>query len=250
MHSAVLSSNFLPKSQELRLVSLLEKTPRFSPWGVKDWTAPKGFKFQTIDQVPVPETVLSRDSDHAAVVIFDRYSNLVYAGDHHVVVSNVKDVVPTLHVIALGQLAGTSLGSYRKLENSTYFPFVNRSELRAAVPELPKHIVAHYLLKDQYFVWTWDSQTGMRSHHSLEWFNRSRPDMLSESIMKLTRDPISGLIVGEGNGIPPFVMSADGSKLMALLRTYDDTSGRVTNANLIERWRERLGLEATRAVLL
>ena len=101
MHSAVLSSTGLPQSQELRLASILEKTPRFSPWGVKSWKAPKGFTFQTIDHGRVPETVLSRDHDHSAVVIIERYSNLVHVDESHIVLSNVRDVVPTLRVISL-----------------------------------------------------------------------------------------------------------------------------------------------------
>ena len=251
MHSAVLSSTGLPQSQELRLVALLEKTPRFSPWGVKNWKAPKGFKFQTIDHVPVPETVLSRDSDHSAVVIIERYSNLVHADENQIVLSNVKDVVPTLRVINLSDVAGNAAPiSTRSLENSTFFPFVNRAELRSLVPALPQHICAHYTLRDQYFVWTWDSISGLSSHHELYWFNATNPDLLTESITKLVRDPISGFLIGEGNAVPPFVLSADGSKLLSLVRTYDLQSGRVTNGHLIDKWRERLGSETARAMLL
>lgn len=251
MHSAVLSSTGLPKSQENRLVSLLAKTPRFSPWGSKDWKSPKGFQFQTVDQIPVPETVISRNHDHAALVIIERYSNPVLVSDSHVVLSNVKDVVPTLRVISLKDIEGLSAPvNCRALENSTYFPFVQRAELRALVPGLPQHICAHYMVGDRYFVWTWDSVSGMRSHHALSWFNDTNPDLLTESITKLVRDPISGFLIGEGNSVPPFVLSADGSKLLSFIRTYDENSGRMTNAHLVDKWRERLGTDASRAILL
>lgn len=251
MHSAVLSSTGFPQSQELRLVSLLEKTPRFSPWGVKDWTAPSGFKFQTIDHVPVPETVLARTRDHSAVVIIERYSNIVHVDDSHVVFTNVKDVVPTLRVISLEQVEELSVPvACRSLENSTFFPFVHRAELRDLVSGLPKQICAHYMVGDRYFVWTWNSVSGMRSHHEMLWFNGTSPDLLTESITKLVRDPISGFLVGEGNNVPPFVLTSDGSKLLGFLRTYDLSSGRVTNSHLIDRWRERLGSDAARAMLL
>ncbi len=251
MHSAVLSSNGFPQTQELRLVSLLEKTPRFSPWGVKDWTAPRGFKFQTIDHVPVPESVLSRNSDHSALVIIERYSNMVYVDDSYVVLSNVKDVVPTLRVISLREVEGLSSPiACRNLENSTFFPFVHRSELRALVPGLPRHICAHYMVGERYLVWTWDSVSGMRSHHELTWFNGTNPDLLTESITKLVRDPISGLLVGEGNNVPPFVLTADGSKLLGFIRTYEGNSGRMINGLLVDKWRERLGTDSARALLL
>ncbi len=251
MHSAVLSSTGLPQSQELRLVSILEKTPRFSPWGVKGWKAPNGFKFQTIDHGKVPETVLSRDTDHSAVVIIERYSNLVHVDNSHIVLTNVRDVVPTLRVISLRNVEEhTAPIATRSLQNSTFFPFVNRAELRELVPGMPREICAFYVLGDQYYVWTWDSQTGMRSHHEMSWFNRTHPDMLTESITKLTRDPISGVLIGEGSNIPPFVLSPDGSKLTGFLRTYDQLTGSVTNLSLIERWRERLGSETARARLL
>ena len=251
MHSAVLSSTGLPKSQENRLVSLLAKTPRFSPWGSKDWRAPKGFKFQTIDQVPVPETVISRNRDHSAVVIIERYSNVVHVDDSHVVLTNVKDVVPTLRVISLREVEDLAAPvACRALENATYFPFVNRAELRELVPGLPQHVCAHYMIGDRYFVWTWDSVSGMRSHHEMTWFNGTNPDLLTESITKLVRDPISGFLIGEGNNVPPFVLTADGSKLISFIRTYDESTGRATNAHLVDRWRERLGTDAARAILL
>jgi hypothetical protein len=251
MHSAVLSSTGLPQSQENRLVNLLEKTPRFSPWGVKNWTAPKGFKFQTIDHVPVPETVLSRDSDHSAVLIIERYSNLVFASQDHIVLTNVKDVVPTLRIISVKDVESLAAPiACRAIENGTFFPFVNREEIRKMVPTLPRHICAHYMLGDQYFVWNWDSVTGLRSHNELTWFNRTNPDILTESITKLTRDPISGMLVGEGNNVPPFVLSADGFRLMSFIRTYDASTGRVNNGHLLDKWRERLGTDAARAMLL
>lgn len=251
MHSAVLSSTGLPKSQEIRLATLLAKTPRFSPWGAKDWKSPKGFKFQTIDQVPVPETVISRNRDHSAVVIIERYSNLVHVDDSHVVLTNVKDVVPTLRVISLQDVQDlASPVACRSLENATYFPFVHRAELRALVPGLPQKICAHYMLGDRYFVWTWDSVTGMRSHHELNWFNDTNPDLLTESITKLVRDPISGFLVGEGNSVPPFLLTTDGSKLIGFIRTYEEATGKVTNSHLVDKWRERLGTDAARAILL
>ena len=127
---------------------------------------------------------------------------------------------------------------------------MNRAELRELVPNLPQHICAMYALGDQYFAWTWDSISGMRSHQDLSWFNQTYPDVLTESITKLVRDPISGVLVGEGSNIPPFVLSPDASKLVSFIRTYDPASGRVTNAHLIEKWRERLGTESARAILL
>jgi hypothetical protein len=106
------------------------------------------------------------------------------------------------------------------------------------------------MLGDQYFVWNWDSVTGLRSHNELTWFNRTNPDILTESITKLTRDPISGMLVGEGNNVPPFVLSADGFRLMSFIRTYDASTGRVNNGHLLDKWRERLGTDAARAMLL
>lgn len=239
MHSAVLGSMFLPKSQEMRLVELLARTPRFSPWGVQNWDNPLGHKFQTIDQIPVPEAVLSRNSDHAAVVTVDRYTNLVHADSTHVVLTSVRDVVPCLHVIELASLnAAPPVPSYRNLPESTYFPFVNRTELRERVPGLPRHIHGYYIVKDRYFVWTWDSHTGHFSHQEIEWFNRSMPDRGTHSIEKIARDRATGILVGEGAGIPPFVMTPDGSKLLAFVRTYS-VHGQPMNTDLINHWRER-----------
>lgn len=241
MHSDVLSSRFLPKSQEVRLASVLDSTPRFAPWGIGTWAAPKGYSWTTILQGKIPDTILVRNSDHAAVLEVPRYTQLVFANESMMAFACSADVVPTMYIVTTEQIDATFQATpLKQLEGATFFPAIHRREILSLIENCPPVLAGHYLFEGNFYVWSLNTKNGIFSHNPITWFNGSNPEFGYESIELILADPITGVLIGSGSHIPSFVMDSDGKTLLSFIRRYLDEDLDSVNEKLIERWTERL----------
>ena len=241
MHSNVLSSKFLTQSQEQRIQAMLEGYPRFSPWGVSEWKSFGGYKWTTVVGGKVPDAVLFRESDHAAVLELPRYTNLIYQNEDAMMFSCANDGVPTLYIVRRSQVDNfLEPIPLKKLEGTTYFPSLHRREIIAELPGLPALIAGHYFLENQHFVWVLNTKTGEFDHSPISWFNDSGPESGFESIELVRVDPKTNLLIGGGAHIPNFVMSTDGSTLLTFVRSYVGSNIDSGSVRLVEKWTERL----------
>lgn len=242
MYSGGLEVSFLSTGQEQRINSLLENAVRFSPWGVDRWSPLQGFEWQTVFNTGVPDTVLVRATDHAAVIEIPRYTHLIHANGSQAVFTCSKDIVPTLYVVDKRDVVeGMSPVKLKQLENVTFFPIIHGEEIRKKVADMPTKICGYNLVDKYFYIWTWNSVTGEFSHQPLGWFNMSNPDTGYESLETLIIDPSTGLLLGSGTHIPNFVLAPDGSKLIAFVRQYDAGGEVVPNkVRQIEKWSARL----------
>lgn len=241
MHSNVLSSKFLTKSQEQRLQTILEGSPRFAPWGVNQWNAPEGYAWTTIVTGKVPDTVLVRESDHAAVLIVPRYTHLVHADAQACAFTCSNDGVPMFYIVKTSQIEhNVKPISLKELEGSTYFPCLHRREIIADLPGVPTVIAGHYFLEENHYVWSLNTKTGEFNHNPLNWFNDSVYEKGFESVELIRTDPTTNLLIGSGSHIPNFMMTADGTTLLSFLRRYRDEDVDSASIRLIDNWTERL----------
>jgi hypothetical protein len=241
MHSNVLSSKFLSGSQEQRINAILEGCPRFSPWGVSEWDSFSGYKWTTVVAGKVPDAVLFRESDHAAVLEVPRYTNLIYVDETSMAFTCTNDGVPTLYIVRRPQMDQfLEPVPLKALEGSTYFPSLDRREIVAALPGLPELIAGHYFLGDHHYIWVLNTRTGEFDHNPVRWFNDSGPELGFESIELVRVDLKTKMLVGGGGHIPNFVMSVDGSTLLTFVRRYNDDELDPVSARLVEKWTERL----------
>jgi hypothetical protein len=241
MHSYLLGNKFLPRTQELRLQGIIESTPRFAPWGVKAWRAPKGYSWTVLDSTPVPEAVLARDSDHKAVLVAHRYSFPVFVDDESIVLARANDSVPSLYITTRKELDSiTEIIEVTSHNGHCYFPSINRQEILNAVPNLPSLIAGHYHLEGVQYVWSWRSNTGEFNHKPLSWFQDSHPVSGRESVELVRTDPATGLIIGAGAGIPSFVMTPDFNRLIGFIRKYRDGKVDESSVELMGKWGERM----------
>ncbi|MBI1333815.1 MAG: hypothetical protein GC165_13155 [Armatimonadetes bacterium] len=241
MHSNVLSSKFMTKSQELRLQSILDGSPRFAPWGAGQWDAPEGYAWTSVEHGKVPDTVLVRKSDHAAVLIVPRYTNLVFCNREACAFTCTNDGVPMFYIVRRSQIDQHVTAVHLKdLEGSTYFPCLDRSRIVADMPGLPSILAGHYFLEDNHYVWTLNTKTGEFNHQPLTWFNNSIREVGFESVELIRTDPMTQILIGSGSHIPSFVMNIEGTTLLAFIRRYKDGEVDEPNMHLIERWTERL----------
>jgi hypothetical protein len=241
MHSNVLSSKFLTQSQEQRIQAILEGYPRFSPWGVSEWKSFGGYKWTTVVGGKIPDAVLFRESDHAAVLELPRYTNLVYQNANAMFFTCANDGVPTLYIVRRTQVDQfLEPVQLKKLAGSTYFPSLDRIEIIAEFPELPELITGHYFLGENNYIWVLNTRTGEFDHNPISWFNESKPDLGFESIELVQVDPKTNLIIGAGAHIPNFVMSADGSTLLTFVRRHIDEEMDPMSIRLVEKWTDRL----------
>ena len=241
MHSNVLNSKFMARSQEERLTSILDNSPRFSPWGASHWEAPEGYRWTTIIQGKVPDTVLVRESDHAAVLEVPRYTNLVFVDRHSMAFTITNDAVPTFYGVRISQVEhNVEPVSLKKLEGSTYFPSIHRREIISDLPGLPTILAGHYYFENNHFVWILNTKTGVFVHNPMVWFNDSIPEKGFESIELIRTDPTTQVLIGSGSHIPNFVMNIEGNELLAFLRRYHDDEPDAQCMRLIVRWTERL----------
>lgn len=241
MHSNVLSSVFLTQSQELRLLGILDSSPRFAPWGAKQWDAPSGYAWTTVVHGSVPDTVLVRESDHAAVLEVPRYTNLIYVDETSCALTCSNDGVPTLYIVKMSQIEGNVKPvGLKDLEGSTYFPSLDRRRIVADLPSLPPVVAGHYFLEDDHYVWSLNTRTGEFNHNPVTWFNESMPEKGFESIELIRTDPTTNMLIGSGSHIPSFLMTADGTKLLAFVRGYRNDELDSNSVRLIDKWTERI----------
>jgi hypothetical protein len=241
MHSNVLSSKFLSGSQEKRIQTILEGCPRFSPWGVSDWNSFDGYKWTTVVGGKVPDAVLFRESDHAAVLEVPRYTNLIFVDETSMAFTCSNDGVPTLYIVKKSQMDQfLEPVPMKSLGGSTYFPSLDRLQIMAELPGLPELIAGNYFLGDKHFIWVLNTRTGEFDHHPVSWFNDSNPDLGFESIELVRIDPKTNQIIGGGAHIPNFVMARDGSTLLTFVRRHLDDEMDPMSVSLIEKWTDRL----------
>lgn len=214
---------------------------RFSPWSVDRWPALDGFAWQTVFNTGVPDTVLVRTSDHAAVLEIPRYTHLLHASGNLALFACSKDVVPTIYVFNTASVNGaTSPMKLKKMEGVTFFPSIHGPEIKQKAGSLPTRLCGYYLVEKFFYIWIWNTQSGEFSHQPLSWFNGSNPDTGYESLETLMIDPSTGLLIGSGSHIPNFVMSGDGSKLLAFSRQYNDGEMSTPKMKQIDRWITRI----------
>ncbi|HLP00085.1 MAG TPA: hypothetical protein VK171_15930, partial [Fimbriimonas sp.] len=231
----------MSKAQEERINDLLLNAMRFSPWSVDRWPSLDGFAWQTVFNTGVPDTVLVRTSDHAAVLEIPRYTHLLHASGNLALFTCSKDVVPTIYVFDTASVTGvTTPMKLKKMEGVTFFPSIHGEEIKTKAGQLPKRLCGYYLVEKFFFIWIWNTQTGEFFHQPLAWFNGSNPDTGYESLETLMIDPSTGLLIGSGSHIPNFVMSADGSKLLAFSRQYNDGELSAPKLKQIDRWITRI----------
>ena len=231
----------MTKSQEQRLQAILEGSPRFAPWGASQWEAPKGYSWTTVVHGKVPDTVLVRESDHAAVLEVPRYTNLTYIDESAFALTCTNDGVPILYIVKVSQIEhNVKPVSLKDLEGSTYFPSLNRREIVADLPSLPTILAGHYFLEQNHYIWSLNTKTGEFNHNPLTWFNDSMPEKAFESIELIRTDPTTQVLIGSGSHIPSFVMNAEGTTLLAFIRRYRDEEIDESSMRLIEKWTERL----------
>lgn len=231
----------MPKSQEERLQGILDGSPRFAPWGAGQWDAPQGYSWTTVVHGKVPDTVLVRESDHAAVLEVPRYTNLIYVDNNAMAFTCSNDGVPMFYIVKVAQIErNVQPVGLKDLEGSTFFPSLHRREIVEALPELPSILAGHYFLEENHFVWSLNTKNGIFSHNPLSWFNDSRRETGFESIELIRTDPTTNVLIGSGSHIPSFVMDADGKTLLAFIRRYRDDQADSASTRLIERWTERL----------
>ncbi len=241
MHSNVLSSKFLTQSQEQRIQAVLEGFPRFSPWGVSEWNSIGGYKWTTVVGGKVPDAVLFRETDHAAVLELPRYTNLIYQSADAMFFTCATDGVPTLYVVRRIQVDKfLEPVAMKKLVGSTYFPSLDRLEIISEFSDLPELIAGHYLMSNKYYIWVLNTRTGEFDHNPITWFNDSNPDLGFESIELVQIDPKTNLIIGGGAHIPNFVMSVDGSTLLTFVRNHVEQEMDPMSIRLVEKWTDRL----------
>lgn len=236
----------MPQSQEQRIQAILEGFPRFAPWGATEWGSFEGYQWRTVVNGKIPDTVLVRKSDHAAVLEVPRYTNLIYVDKESMVFTCSNDSVPVLYVVKRAQVdSNLEPILLKKLEGTTYFPALDRREIIAAIPQLPELIAGHYLMGENHFVWVLNTKTGEYDHQPIRWFNDSGPEMGYESIELIRVDPKTNMLIGMGAHIPNFVMSADGTTLVALVRRYVGDEIDSSSVRLAEKWTERLQKRAS-----
>ena len=241
MHSNVLNSKFLGQSQELRVQAMLDEFPRFAPWGAKEWQSFPGYQWTTVVSGKIPDTVLFRESDHAAVLEVPRYSNLIFANETTMAFTCTDDAVPTLYIVKLSQIENNLEPiSLKRLAGSTFFPALNRLEILEAIPDVLEVIAGHYSFRGNHYVWTLNTKTGEYNHVPISWFNDSSPDHGMESVELIRVDPKTKVLIGKGAHIPDFVMSIDGSMLLTFVRKYRDGEIDANTMKLVENWTNRL----------
>jgi hypothetical protein len=241
MHSNVLSSKFLTQSQEQRIQAILGEIPRFAPWGAQEWRSFAGYYWTTVVHGKIPETVLVRESDHAAVLQIPRYTNILFMNTDSIVFTFTHDSVPAVYVVNRSQIEHRFEPiSLKEMEDSTYFPALDRRELVAEVPDIPELITGHYFLGIQHYVWVLNTKTGEFDHNPVTWFNNSSAEIGFESIELVRVDCKTRLLVGMGAHIPNFVMSIDGKTLLTFVRKYRDGELDPASVRLVEKWTERL----------
>lgn len=245
MHSNVLSSKFLSPSQEQRIQSILVDSARFSPWGVSEWESFDGYKWTTVVAGKVPDAVLYRESDHAAVLVLPRYSNLVYADKESLAFTCCNDSVPMLYIVKRSQIdLYLEPVQLKALSGSTFFPSLDRKEIMALMPGISEIITGHYIIENTHFIWVLNTRTGEFDHNPITWFNGSNPELGFESIELVKVDPKTNMIVGSGAHIPNFVMSPDGTTLLTFVRNHIEQEMDPMSIRLVEKWTERLQRQA------
>ena len=241
MHSNVLSSKFLTPPQEQRIQAIIEEFPRFAPWGASEWKSFSGYRWTTVVNGKIPDTVLFRESDHAAVLEVPRYTNLIHHDENAMAFTCSNDSVPILYVVKRSQIENNLEPiSLKALADATYFPALNRREIVAEMPGLPELIVGHYFLGRNHFIWVLNTKTGEFDHNPITWFNDSNPEAGFESVELLRVDPKTNMVVGAGAHIPNFVMSSDGTKLLTFVRRYHEDELDLASVRQVEKWTERL----------
>lgn len=231
----------MPKSQEERLQAIIDGSPRFAPWGASQWESPKGFSWTTVVHGKVPDTVLVRESDHAAVLEVPRYTNLIYVDDKAMAFTCSNDGVPMFYIVKVSQVEqNVRPVGLKDLEGSTFFPSLNRREIVAELPELPTVLAGHYFLENNHFVWSLNLRNGIFNHYPISWFNDANPESGFESIELIRVDPTTNVLVGSGSHIPGFVMDADGKTLLAFIRRYRGDELDSATMRQIERWTARI----------
>ncbi len=192
-------------------------------------------------QGKIPDAVLVRNSDHAAVLEIPRYTNLIHSEADAMVFTCTTDVVPTLYIVRVDQVSQNVLPhQLRQMEGSTFFPAIHRHEILEVLKNSPTVIAGHYMFEGNHYVWTLNTKNGIYSHNPVTWFNGANPEKGYESIELIKVDPATNVLVGSGSHIPSFVMDSDGKTLLAFIRKYyGDDSDSATN-RLIDRWTERI----------
>ncbi len=231
--------------------AVLEGSPRFAPWGAGQWGAPKGYRWTTIVHGKVPDTMLVRESDHAAVLEVPRYTNLIFVNEDACAFTCTNDGVPMLYIVKRDQLDQRMQPvGLKDLEGSTFFPSFHRREILAALPDLPVILAGHYFLEDNHYVWSLNTKNGIFSHSPVSWFNDATPEKGFESIELIRTDPSTNVLIGSGSHIPNFVMDADGKTLLAFIRRYRGDELDIQNQRMIERWTDRLNQIQNQAYLV
>jgi hypothetical protein len=241
MHSNVLSSKFLSPPQEQRIQSELEGSPRFSPWGVTSWDSFEGYRWTTVVAGKVPDAVLTRESDHAAVLVLPRYSNLVFVNESAMAFTCTNDGIPAIYIVRRSQMDQLLEPIQLKLlEGSTFFPSLNRHEINIELAGIQELLVGHYFIEGQHFIWVLNTRTGVFDHNPVSWFNDLNPDLGYESIELVKVDPKTKMLIGAGAHIPNFVMTADASTLLTFVRDYRNDEIDPVSIRLVEKWTDRL----------
>lgn len=205
------------------------------------WQAFEGYSWTTVVNGKVPDTVLFRQSDHAAVLEVPRYTNLIYIDDASMVFTCSNDSVPVLYIVQRSQIEhNLEPISLKSMEGTTYFPALDRREIIASVPGLPELVAGHYFLGNDHYVWVLNSKTGEFDHHPISWFNNSNPEVGFESVELVRVDLKTGMLIGMGAHIPSFVMSADAATLLTFVRRYIDDEVDPISIRLVEKWTSRL----------
>ena len=220
---------------------MLEAIPRFAPWGAQDWQAFDGYRWTNIVEGKIPDTVLVRDSDYAAVLEVPRYTNLIFANRGTMVFTCTNDSVPVLYIVQRDQVENRlDPISMKKLEGTTFFPALHRREMLRQVPELPELVAGHYFLGLNHFIWVLNTKTGEFDHNPVTWFNESNPESGFESVEVIRVDPKTRMLIGSGAHIPNFVMSLDATTLLTFVRKYRGDEIDPASVRLVEKWTERL----------
>lgn len=245
MHSNVLSSKFLSQAQEQRIQAILEGSARFSPWGVSDWQSFSGYSWTTVVAGKVPDAVLCRESDHAAVLELPRYTEQIYSDADSMAFTCCNDGVPTMYIVKRTQLESLlEPAPLKALADSTYFPSLDRREIIKMLPGIPELVVGHYIIESKHYVWVLNTRTGEFDHNPITWFNDSNPELGFESIERVLVDFKTNMLVGGGAHIPNFVMSADGTTLLTFVRNHFDDEMDPMSVRLVEKWTDRLQKQA------
>jgi hypothetical protein len=241
MLSSILQNTSLPRTQEIRIQEVLENTPRFAPWGAKNWRAPKGFTWTTVEGNPIPEAVLADAETHRAVFVAGHYSYPIFVDDEVIVLVRSNDSTPAIYIVRVEELRSQSdLFVATKHNGHCYFPFLNRSEILQLCPNLPTLIASHYKIEDKVFVWSWKPHSGIYVNEELSWFNSCTSAAKFESIELIRVDTATGLIIGMGTGVPNFVMDSEFKKIIGFARRHKDDTLDEKSETLIQSWTDRI----------